>query len=53
MNEYLCTFTPGHRPPHSFRADTDKRAERMARGWRDFSELFRRTDRGWVLVAGT
>jgi hypothetical protein len=56
---YLATFTPGTKEPHPFsvpaaghsQAGTDLEALRRARAWRHFSELFRRTDTGFVRIS--
>jgi hypothetical protein len=56
---YLATFTPGTREPHPFtipdrsadsRAALDRAAYKQASKWAGFSELFRRTDTGFVRV---
>ena len=51
MSTYLATFTPRTREPQVFMASDDGHAERMARQWHGFSELFRKTDIGYVRVA--
>lgn len=52
---YLAVFDRGTREPHAFRVrpnsgDMDAAAWRVASKWAHFSELFRRTDLGYVRI---